>query len=89
MPCGYQHSASQVFESLTAKPRSATRRSPPGPWATMPPKKSGAALTLGLRSWVNRSKGTVDMVVPDKISVAAFRGERLQVAARHACCLSW
>ena len=55
----------------------------------MPPKKSGAALTLGLRSWVNRSKGTVDMVVPDKISVAAFRGERLQVAARHACCLSW
>ena len=44
----------------------------------MPPKKSNAALTLGLRSWVNRSKGTVDMVVPDKISVAAFRGERLQ-----------
>ena len=48
----------------------------------MPPKKSGAALTLGLRSWVNRSKGTVDMVVPDKISVAAFRGERLQAIHR-------
>ena len=45
----------------------------------MPPKKASAALTLGLRSWVNRSTGSLDMVVPDKISVAAFRGERFQV----------
>lgn len=71
--------AKQVWASRCDRTASLDAACPPAPWATMPPKKTGAALTLGLRSWVNRSTGAIDMVVPDKVSVAAFRGERLQV----------